>query len=85
MPKSGFSLDTYGWVLFKQGKFQEALTYINLANKALPENTEIQLHLAEVFLANGDTAKANRILDKIKPESLFQLSQLNELKSKLNI
>jgi thioredoxin-like negative regulator of GroEL len=61
------------------------LTYINLANKALPENTEIQLHLAEVFLANGDTAKANRILDKIKPESLFQLSQLNELKSKLNI
>jgi putative PEP-CTERM system TPR-repeat lipoprotein len=84
-PKTGFSLDTYGWVLFKQGKVQEALTYINLANEDLPTNTEIQLHLAEVLLANGDTIKAKGVLDKVKPQSLFQLSQLNQLKSKLNI
>lgn len=84
-PKTGYSLDTYGWVLFKQGKVQEALTYINLASEALPKNTEIQLHLAEVLLANGDAAKAKSVLDRVKPESLFQLSQLNELKSKLNI
>jgi putative PEP-CTERM system TPR-repeat lipoprotein len=82
-PKSGYSLDTYGWVLFKQGKVQEALTYINLASEAIPNNTEIQLHLAEVLFANDDKTGAKNILDNVKPESSFLKSQLNKLKTKL--
>lgn len=84
-PNSGYSLDTYGWVLFKQGKVQKALTYINLANKAIPNNVEIQLHLAEVLFINNDIIGAKNIFDRIKPANSFQKNSLNELKFTLEL
>ena len=84
-PRSGYSLDTYGWVLFKQGKTQEALTYINMANEKLPNNMEIQLHLAEILILMGDSDTARDILVKLKPESTLHNNVLSKLKSKLNI
>jgi putative PEP-CTERM system TPR-repeat lipoprotein len=63
-PKTPAIADTYGWMLFKQGKTAEALPLINEAAKGLPDNAEVQYHLAAVLAKNGDEAEATRLLKK---------------------
>jgi tetratricopeptide (TPR) repeat protein len=63
-PKTPAIADTYGWMLFKQGKTAEALPLINEAARGLPDNAEVQYHLAAVLAKNGDEAEATRLLKK---------------------
>jgi putative PEP-CTERM system TPR-repeat lipoprotein len=56
--------DTYGWMLFKQGKSTEALPLIETAAKGLPDNAEVQYHLAAVLAKNGNKDEAIRLLKK---------------------
>ncbi len=56
--------DTYGWILFKQGKFDQALGLIREAAKGLPDNAEVQYHLAAVLAAKGEKAEATSLLKK---------------------
>jgi tetratricopeptide (TPR) repeat protein len=53
MPDNAAVLDSMGWVLFRQGRLQEALTYLQRANE-LGDDAEIDLHLGEVQWALGD-------------------------------
>lgn len=53
MPDNAAVLDSMGWVLFRQGRLQEALTYLQRAN-GLGDDAEIDLHLGEVQWALGD-------------------------------
>jgi len=53
MPDNAAVLDSMGWVLFRQGRLQEALTYLQRAND-LGADAEIDLHLGEVQWALGD-------------------------------
>jgi tetratricopeptide (TPR) repeat protein len=57
MPDSAAVLDSMGWVLFRQGKLQEALAYLQRA-RSLGNDVEIDLHLGEVQWALGDEAAA---------------------------
>lgn len=43
--------DTYGWLLFRQGLFDEAVTYLEPAAQALNEDPIVQFHLAKTYLA----------------------------------
>ena len=56
--------DTYGWILFKQGKVDQALPLIREAAKGLPNNAEVQYHLAAVLAAKGDKAEASSLIKK---------------------
>ena len=56
--------DTYGWMLFKQGKSAEALPLIESAAKGLPDNAEVQYHLGAVLAKNGNKEEAMRLLKK---------------------
>jgi pentatricopeptide repeat protein len=61
-PGEGTFLDTYGWILYQQGKFKDALDYIRKAVAANPNETDPSLweHLgaAEYKAGNKDAAIA---------------------------
>ncbi len=45
--------DTYGWLQYRQGNFDEALTYLEPAAAALGDDPIVQFHLAKAYLAAG--------------------------------
>ena len=53
-------LDSMGWVLYRQGNYQEALDYLTRAYAAFPD-PEVAAHLGEVLWVSGDTDKALEI------------------------
>ncbi len=63
MPDSAAVLDSMGWVLFRQGKLREALSYLERAAR-LGDDPEIALHLGEVQAALGDPAAARATWQK---------------------
>jgi len=52
-PDSAAVLDSMGWVLYRQGRLQESLQYLERARE-LGDDVEIDLHLGEVQWALGD-------------------------------
>ncbi len=60
-PNEASFLDTYGWILYKQGKYQEAKTYIQKAIDYTHGNLEdgsLWSHLGDVELKLGNKDKA---------------------------
>jgi tetratricopeptide (TPR) repeat protein len=57
-PKSGFYMDTLGWVYFKLGKLSEADLYLERALTLEHEEPVILEHLGEVSFAKKDFARA---------------------------
>lgn len=55
--------DTYGWILFRNGKATEALTYLEPAAKGLPGDPVVQAHLGRVYHALGRLDEARTQLD----------------------
>ncbi len=53
-------MDSMGWVLFRQGRNDEALKWLKRAY-ALRPDAEIAAHLGEVLWASGNRAEAQRI------------------------
>lgn len=62
-PEQPAILDSMGWVLFKLGRHQEALDYLQRAFSA-QEDAEIAAHLAEVLAALGREEEAREIWQK---------------------
>jgi predicted Zn-dependent protease len=58
-PDSAAILDSMGWVLFRQGRAQEALDYLKRASE-LGKDPEIDLHKGEVQWSVGDQAGARQ-------------------------
>ena len=52
-PESPSIIDSLGWVLFKLGRSQEALNYLNQAYSMVPD-PEIAAHLGEVYWVLGE-------------------------------
>jgi tetratricopeptide (TPR) repeat protein len=62
-PDEPVILDSYGWLLFKQGKPEQALRYLEQAYAKQKEN-EIAAHLAEVLWSMGRKDEAKKLFDK---------------------
>lgn len=45
--------DTYGWIMYRLGRFDEALTYLEPAAEGLPNDPIVQFHLGKVYQALG--------------------------------
>src|SRR5436190_21483377 len=56
--------DTLGWVLYKRGDYQQALTILQDSAEKLPDNPEIQFHLGMTAYAMGQTDIAKIALKK---------------------
>jgi len=59
MPDSAAVLDSMGWVLYRQKRYEQALGYVKRAYE-LGDDSEIAVHLGEVQWAMGDKAAAHK-------------------------
>ncbi|MGI9395512.1 MAG: tetratricopeptide repeat protein, partial [Boseongicola sp.] len=50
--------DTYGWILFRRGEHEEAVTYLEPAAVAMRDDPIVQFHLASVYSALGQNEDA---------------------------
>lgn len=57
-PTNGHFLDTYGWILFQQGKFQEAEIQLKNALVILENDPQINEHLGDVYSQLKQTQNA---------------------------
>ena len=58
-PENNVYLDTYAWVLYKLGRYDEALSYIEQAIATDPEPSDVLYeHAGDILLQLGDKAKA---------------------------
>jgi Tfp pilus assembly protein PilF len=65
-PKNSAYLDSLGWVLFKQGKFPEALAQLELAVENLTGSGDATIyeHLGDIYLRLNEPAKARDSWEK---------------------
>jgi len=54
--------DTLGWILYKRGVHQPALTLLRESAAKLPENPDVQYHLGMAASLTGDKASARKAL-----------------------
>jgi tetratricopeptide (TPR) repeat protein len=59
-PNEPAILDSMGWILFRQGKLEDALGYLKQAYAAFPD-PEVAAHLGEVLWAMGRTDQAREV------------------------
>ena len=64
-PESAAILDTYGYILIKQGQIKDGLPILEKAASLAPKENDIQFHLAEAYFANDNKQKAIEILESI--------------------
>ena len=57
-PKTPTFLDTYGWILYKQGKYEKAKEYIEKAIEG-EGDPDVLEHLGDIYFKLNDVAKAN--------------------------
>jgi len=67
-PNDYFILDSMGWILYRQGRLDESIEFLN---KALSEKNdpEIAAHLGEVLWVKGDKDAAQAIWDTALKET----------------
>jgi tetratricopeptide (TPR) repeat protein len=61
-PDNGAVLDSMGWALFRTGKKEEALKYLEQAQKRI-QDPEVDLHVGEVLLSLGRRDEALKVLE----------------------
>ena len=81
--------DTYGWIAFRRGNLDEALSHLEPAAKGLPKDTLTQFHLAMLYDKLGRSADAIRQFDlaltlagdKVPPPMAAAQARLDQLKA----
>ena len=56
--------DTYGWIEYRRGNYEEALAHLEPAAEGLPNDPLVQYHLARTYLALEKTEDAKRTLER---------------------
>lgn len=59
-PENPAFLDSMGWVLYRLGRLDQALTYLRQAHEAMPD-PEVAAHLGEVLWMNDEKEQARRV------------------------
>lgn len=67
-PEAPEIMDTYGWILFRNGQTERALELLVRARDLAPGNPEIRYHAAEALFASGDPAAARAELEAVLEE-----------------
>ncbi len=77
-PKNGSTVDSWGWVLYKQGKLKEAEEALRKAVELTPFSPEIRKHLGEVLLKLNRPEEA---LEQWERALAFAFPQREELEA----
>jgi tetratricopeptide (TPR) repeat protein len=78
-PNDFYILDSMGWVLYRMGRLDEAIVYLNRALKER-RDPEIAAHLGEVLWVKGDKAAAREIWDTALKETPKDTKLLDVIK-----
>jgi tetratricopeptide (TPR) repeat protein len=62
-PEDGYIIDTLGWVLFRQGKYSDAIAVLELAYSKQPQEPVIAEHLGDAYLAKQMPEKAKKMYE----------------------
>jgi putative PEP-CTERM system TPR-repeat lipoprotein len=76
-PSRAEIVDTYGWVLYRQGRKNDGLSALQQALVIAPRNAEIALHVAEALHGLNRDDEARSVLDRVvreHPNSAFERS-----------
>ena len=65
LPDNGDITDTWGWILYKEGKIEQAVQTLRKAATQSPANPEIRYHLAAALSASGMGAEAREIVSEL--------------------
>ena len=57
-PDDGYITDSLGWVYYKQGRYKEAVEYLEEAVKLVPDDATILEHLGDAYTRVNDPEKA---------------------------
>lgn len=86
-PDNAAYLDSMGWVLFKRGKFAEAVPYLEKATKSLSSDATIHDHLADALDRAKEPARAleawNRALEMAKKASKPDTKLIGRIEEKI--
>ncbi|MEM7719815.1 MAG: tetratricopeptide repeat protein [Pseudomonadota bacterium] len=82
--------DTYGWLLYRQGLLDEAVSYLEPAARALRSDPIVQFHLGKAYLALGRDADAKAQFEKmlalVEPsDPRLQVAEAREEVSRLSV
>ena len=61
-PDEEYTSDTLGWIFYKRGVYQRALSLLRESAAKLPEDPEVQYHLGMASLKVGDRETARKAL-----------------------
>ncbi len=83
-PNSGTFQDTYAWVLFQQGKYQEALVWIEKAIKNSEPSGVLYDHYGDILIKLGKTKEALKQWEKAMTFSEGSALDKEKLKQKIS-
>jgi tetratricopeptide (TPR) repeat protein len=58
-------LDSFGWALYRLGRYQEAVAELERASQGAPNEVEIALHLAKAYRAADRIEEGRRVLRRV--------------------
>jgi tetratricopeptide (TPR) repeat protein len=59
-PDDGYITDSLGWVYFKMGRYEEALTYLKKAAELTPDDPIIMEHVGDAYAKLNDPENAEK-------------------------
>jgi len=65
MPNNAAVIDSKGWLAYRNGAFDQAIQYLNLAFKIAP-SADVAVHIGEVYWQKGEKDKAKNFWNKAK-------------------
>lgn len=81
-PQNGAYIDSYGWVLYRLGRYDEALAQMRRATSLITDDATVFDHLADVLLKVGKRDEALQQLQraiKLDPENKEMAEKLKKL------
>lgn len=82
-PNDFYILDSMGWVMYRLGRFEEAITYLNQARE-IRDDPEVAAHLGEVLWVMGNKDEARTLLQnaiKVTPDDERLLEVIKKLEA----
>ncbi len=64
-PGNGAVADTLGWIYYQQGRYAEALVYLERAKQIVPKLPEVYFHLGKTYVALQDSGKAKEAFEQV--------------------
>lgn len=88
-PDSGFIVDSLGWVLFRLGRYSEAVMHMETAVQLMPIDPVVNDHLGDVYWSVGRTREAefqwSRALSFVDPTDADGEADPDRIRRKLEI